>query len=90
TGLKIRHVGEHFQHANNTISKYFKLVLSIVSSQLFYTTYVSLPPANRVDPFIGENPKFASYFGDALGAIDGTHINACPSTAEADGARNRK
>ena len=36
------------------------------------------------------NPKFASYFGGALGAIDGTHINCCPSASEVDGARNRK
>ncbi|RDX40429.1 hypothetical protein OH76DRAFT_1423696 [Lentinus brumalis] len=80
----------HLQQLQMLLLTLYKLVLSIISSQPFYTTYVSLPPADQVNPFIGENPKFASYFGDALDAIDGTHINACPSAAEADGAQNRK
>ncbi|KAF9060559.1 hypothetical protein BDP27DRAFT_1177700, partial [Rhodocollybia butyracea] len=27
TGLSIRHVGERFQHSNETISQYFKVVI---------------------------------------------------------------
>jgi hypothetical protein len=37
-----------------------------------------------------ENPKFFPYFAGALGAIDGTHINCCPSADERHLARNQK
>ena len=40
--------------------------------------------------YIHDNPKFYPFFQDALGAIDCTHINCCPSTAECAGARNHK
>lgn len=36
------------------------------------------------------NPKFFPFFKDALGGIDGTHINCKPSAAERDASRNRK
>ncbi|KAL1698112.1 hypothetical protein EV121DRAFT_174678, partial [Schizophyllum commune] len=91
TGLKIWHVGERFQHANDTISKYYRHVLFIVSSQPFYTEYVKLPTSDDpIHPYISENPKFTSYFSGALRAIDGTHINCCPSAKERHGARDRK
>ncbi|KAI0349800.1 hypothetical protein OH77DRAFT_1577479 [Trametes cingulata] len=91
TGLKIRHVGERFQRANATISKYFKRVLLIVSSPLFYTKYVYLPQIDDpLDPFLASNPKFTTYFPGAQGAMDGTHIPCCPSILEAEGAHNCK
>ena len=46
TGLTIRHTGERFQRSNETISKYFCLMLNIFSSDPFYTTYVNLPNAD--------------------------------------------
>ncbi|KAI0643054.1 hypothetical protein C8Q79DRAFT_872452, partial [Trametes meyenii] len=55
--------------------RYFKRVLCIISSPPFYTKYVHLPSANSpLDPFLAQNPKFASYFDSAVAAIDGTHI----------------
>lgn len=72
-------------------NRYFKRVLFVSSSQPFYTNHVHLPTAeDPIHPFIANNPKFASYFSGALGAIDGTHINCCPSAAEVDGARDCK
>ena len=47
TGLTIRHTGEHFQRSNETISKYFRRMLGIFSSEPFYTTYINLPDNDR-------------------------------------------
>lgn len=40
TGLSTHHVGERFQRTTDTISRYFKAMLAVFSSALFYTTYV--------------------------------------------------
>ncbi|KAF8152453.1 hypothetical protein B0H34DRAFT_631541, partial [Crassisporium funariophilum] len=91
TGLSIRHVGERFQHANATISKSFCTVLYALSLPPFYTTYVRLPTINDPIPFeIATNPKFFPFFQDAIGAMDGTHINCCPGGDERHLARDRK
>ncbi|KAK0440669.1 uncharacterized protein EV420DRAFT_1249896, partial [Desarmillaria tabescens] len=37
TGLSVRHVGERFQRSNETIAKYFKLIVTALSSPPFYT-----------------------------------------------------
>ncbi|EGN93552.1 hypothetical protein SERLA73DRAFT_145185, partial [Serpula lacrymans var. lacrymans S7.3] len=37
TGLTLKHVGERFQHANDTLSKYFKEILFAFSSAPIYT-----------------------------------------------------
>ncbi|EGO00755.1 hypothetical protein SERLA73DRAFT_71733 [Serpula lacrymans var. lacrymans S7.3] len=74
---------EHFQCANDTISKYFKEILFVFSSTPIYTNYVHLPSANDpMPPKVLNNPKFYPFFSDAIGAIDGTHITCAPSTAE--------
>lgn len=36
------------------------------------------------------NPKFSPWFDMAIGAMDGTHINCCPSAEDRHAARNRK
>ncbi|KAF9473466.1 hypothetical protein BDN70DRAFT_770596, partial [Pholiota conissans] len=91
TGLSIRHVGERFQHANATISSSFRRVLYALSSAPFYTTYVQLPSIDDpIPPEIATNPKFFPFFQDAIGAIDGTHINCCPGLEERQFARDRK
>ncbi|RDB30577.1 hypothetical protein Hypma_006985 [Hypsizygus marmoreus] len=83
TGLSIRHVGERFQHANETISTYFCLILTALASPPFYTKYVRLLAADdSVPSSILNNPKFFPFFGGALGAMDGTHINSSPSASE--------
>jgi len=63
-------------------------MLIAFSSAPFYTKYVHQD--SPLPPEIAENPKFFPYFADALGAIDGTHINCSPSAAEKEFARNRK
>ncbi|KAJ3729920.1 hypothetical protein C8R42DRAFT_561220, partial [Lentinula raphanica] len=91
TGLSTRHVGERFQHANATISKYFVEVLQKLSAPGFYNRYVQLPAQDEPVPdFIRSNKKFFPFFKGALGAVDGTHITCIPSAAHRDLARNRK
>jgi hypothetical protein len=71
--------------------RYFTRVLNILSSGAFYGQYVRLPRVDDPPPdFIRNQPKFWPFFQGAIGAIDGTHINACPSAAERHTARNRK
>ena len=61
------------------------------SSPPFYTENVKLPLEDTaVPPEIKNNPKFYPFFKDALGAIDGSHINSCPSAAERQANRDRK
>lgn len=67
------------------------MVLNALSTGPFYQKYVQLPaPDAPVPPFIANNPKFFPFFCNAIGAIDGTHINCCPSAADRHAARNRK
>jgi hypothetical protein len=57
-------------------------MLKFCSSPPCYDQYVHLPSANApMPPYILNNPKFYPFFKNALGAIDGTHIN-CMATAE--------
>lgn len=46
--------------------------------------------SDLVPPEIFHNPKRYPFFKDALGALDGTHINCSPSAQEREAARNRK
>lgn len=73
------------------VCRYFHRVLQLLSSGQFYQCYVQLPSENDPSPdFIRKNPKFWPFFQHAIGAMDGTHINACPSSADRHAARNRK
>ncbi|KAJ7107220.1 hypothetical protein C8R43DRAFT_816830, partial [Mycena crocata] len=91
TGLSVRHVGERFQHSNEMISKYFQRILNAVSSPPFYTKWVKLPALdNPIPSHILGNSKWFPFFQDAIGVMDGTHINCCPSATERAAARNRK
>ena len=57
-------------------------MLVFFSSAPFYNQYVHLPPIGApTPPEIQKNPKFFLFFKDALGAIDGMHIN-CNATVE--------
>jgi hypothetical protein len=52
---------------------------------------VRLPTVHDAVPSeILSNPKFFPFFDGAIGAMDGTHINCCPSSEERHLARNRK
>jgi hypothetical protein len=61
--------------------RYFQSVLLGVSSGSFYNSYVQLPSATTpLSDYISKNTKFFPFFQNALGALDGTHIN-CSTTA---------
>ncbi|KAH7917261.1 hypothetical protein BV22DRAFT_988336, partial [Leucogyrophana mollusca] len=90
TGLPIRHVGERFQRSNDTIARYFKKMVYILSSPPFYTQYVQFPTGETVPSKIRNNPKFWPYFRDAIGAIDGSHIHISPPAYLRPNYRNRK
>ncbi|KXN87207.1 hypothetical protein AN958_09065 [Leucoagaricus sp. SymC.cos] len=91
TGMSVCHVGERFQKSNETISKYFQLILSTFSSLPFYSKYVQLPQVDDPTPkFIQSQCKFAQFFGGAIGAMDGTYISCCPSAADCAAAQNQK
>ena len=71
--------------------RYFHNMLIFFSSAPFYNDHVKLPSANApIPPKILNNTKFYPFFKDALGAIDGTHINCCPSATDRQAARDRK
>ncbi|KIK23930.1 hypothetical protein PISMIDRAFT_48634, partial [Pisolithus microcarpus 441] len=78
TGLTSRHVAEHFQCSNDTISRYFKKMLFIFSDQPFYSTHVQFLDNESVHPKIRHNPKFWPYFQNAIGAVNGCHIPISP------------
>jgi len=55
----------------------FNHILNAVTSPSFYNVYVNLPnEESQLDSYILDNPKFFPYLEGALGALDGTHINA--------------
>src|SRR5882672_4213867 len=69
----------------------FNRILNAVTSPSFYNVYVNLPnEESLLDSYISDNPKFFPYFEGALGALDGTHINARPSIQDRPRYRNRK
>jgi hypothetical protein len=73
------------------LPRYFQEILFALSSPPFYSKYVYLPSDTTPIPDeIRNNTKFYPFFNGALGAIDGTHINCCPSVTERQSARNRK
>jgi len=66
-------------------------MLFVFSSHPFYTKHVHLPTAD--DPpssTIHEKPKLWSYFKNALGALDGSHIHSASPLNERVASRNRK
>src|SRR5882724_4382323 len=68
----------------------FKKILNAVTSPAFYN-YVTIPThSTPLDSYIADNPKFYPFFKGALGALDGTHISACPPASDWACYRNRK
>ena len=73
------------------MNRYFCEILDVLSSGAFYQKYVCLPGANDpITEFIQNSSKFSPYFNNVIGAMDGTHINCCPSAADQHSAQNRK
>ena len=66
-------------------------MLVYFSSPPFYTDNVHLPHDHSpVPPETQKNPKFFPFFKDALGVIDGTHINYSPTTTDQQAAHDQK
>jgi hypothetical protein len=72
-------------------SRYFHHVLILLSSPLFYDTYVQLPDENYPAPNkISSNSKLSPYFDNTQGATDGTQISCLPSSEEWENSHNCK
>lgn len=67
-GASNRAVQERFQHSGDTVSRCFHPVLDTLVEM--HAHNVKLPGEDYHDS------KYAAYFGDCLGALDGTHIDA--------------
>ncbi|KAJ1689982.1 hypothetical protein LUZ63_014137 [Rhynchospora breviuscula] len=78
-GATIRKLTEDFQHSEETVQRCIKNVLQCVL--LMKSDYIKLPGVDApIHPKL-KQPQFLP-FKDALGAIDGTHINAFPDYDE--------
>ena len=72
-------------------SRYFQSVLFAVSSGRFYNSHVQLPSATTpLSNYIAKNTKFFPFFQNALGALDGTHINCSATATDRHASRDRK
>ena len=73
------------------LCSYLLKMLVISSSIPFYADHVYLPHKGDPTPSkIYENSKFYPFFKDALGAIDGMHINCCPPAADHEALHDYK
>ncbi|KAF9035998.1 hypothetical protein BDP27DRAFT_1245456 [Rhodocollybia butyracea] len=91
TGLSVHHIGEQFQHTGTTVSNHYKKILFLLSTPQFYSAWVKPPALNSPVPKeIRDEPKWTPFFDSVIGAIDGTHINCCPSVRDLQLARNWK
>ncbi|KAJ4747225.1 nuclease [Rhynchospora pubera] len=87
-GLSIRKLQEEFQHSTETIYRIFKDVLKAILSMR--DEYIKLPDSSAgIHPFVGPNSR-NHLFKNALGAIEGTHIQAVVKKKKMERFRNRK
>ena len=71
--------------------RYFYEMLIFFSSPPFYTDNVRLPNAETpLSSKIRDDPKFYPFLKDAIGALDGTHINSYVTAEERQASRDRK
>ncbi|XP_057252370.1 protein ALP1-like isoform X2 [Beta vulgaris subsp. vulgaris] len=96
-GISNRDVAERFQRSGETISRAFHEVLEAISGRT--RAYMGLArdiikPQDAsfpgIPPQIEYDPRYMPYFKDAIGCIDGTHINACIPETEQLRYRGRK
>lgn len=88
-GTTNRGVQERFQHSGDTVSRYFHEVLDALVQM--YACYVKLPDEKyQTDERIMGDSKYASYFDECFGALDGTHIHAHVPYEKRIPYRNRK
>ena len=91
TDLPMRQLSERFQHSSETICHtYHKVMRHFLQPSLQNIFIKHLSGNDELSDYIHGNPLLYSYFKDAVGAIDGTHIDVCPSAEEKTSWRNRK
>jgi len=90
-GLSNRQIAHRFQHSGQTGFKIVREILVVMRyiNQVFMVVPDENTPTSSV---ISDNPKFAAFFGNCIGALDGTMIPAVVTGADAAGGafRNRK
>ncbi|KIK16818.1 hypothetical protein PISMIDRAFT_112689, partial [Pisolithus microcarpus 441] len=90
TGLSSHLVGECFQHSMDTITKYFKCLITFFSSPLFYESQVQFPMSNTpISQKITRDPHFR-FFDQCIGAVNSSHICVFPSSNNHAFLCNRK
>ena len=83
-----REVQERFQHSGETVSRHFHSVLQALNRLVPH--YIKPPNHSELATSISSNPKFYPFFGDCIGALDGTYIAAKVPAEDAAPFRNRK
>ncbi|XP_071905584.1 uncharacterized protein [Coffea arabica] len=82
-----RVLGSIFDRSIETINRNIKKVLRGLC--LFAAEIIRLGDQTTVNPRIANSTIFYPWFKDAAGAMDGTHISACPPTGEQMAYTNR-
>ena len=88
-GYTNRQIKERWQHSGSTISK----IIHEASDALIRCSGIVFQPAiigAPVQSQIATSAKFSPFFGNCIGALDGTHIPACIPIADQEAYRNRK
>lgn len=90
-GLSNRQIGQRFQHSGQTIFKIVREVLALMRS--LNHMFMVVPDINTpLSSVIADNPKYANFFQNCIGALDGTMIPAIVFGDDAAGGafRDRK
>ena len=83
-GLKLRLLRSDYKRSLETISRHFSDVLTAILS--LSAEFIKLP-----DPSIQPPDDYKwKWFGNALGALDGCHVDVCVPVADQGRYRNRK
>ena len=83
-GIKMRLLRGTYKHSLETISRHFSDVLSAILS--LSGEFIKLP-----DPSIQPPDDYKwKWFGNALGALDGCHVDVCVAVPNQGRYRNRK
>ncbi|KAF6163298.1 hypothetical protein GIB67_025162 [Kingdonia uniflora] len=79
-GHNVRHrvLEARFHHSRETISRQFNKTLNFILKlyKCLVNDHAELVYASRVPFEISSNPRYATYFRDCVGTLDGTHVVA--------------
>lgn len=84
----VRTTRDLWQVSASTVHRHFHRVLHGVLK--LAPEYIKFPAADYVAPEISDDERRRLYFGDAVGAIDGTHIKILVEESASDKWRNKK